>query len=91
MALAAHAGGKKTPGGAGTHTVQECFRHFDLTTFLFGDINGRRPRAMRVWMKRIFLLAVMGCYLAFAYLLYHRWLVTEAAYGLRPVAHIRAL
>ena len=32
-------------------------------------------------MKRIFLLAVMGCYLAFAYLLYHRWLVTEAAYG----------
>jgi len=36
---------------------------------------------MRVWMKRIFLLAVMGCYLAFAYLLYHRWLVTEAAYG----------
>ena len=35
---------------------------------------------MRVWMKRIFLLTVMGCYLAFAYLLYNRWLVTEAAH-----------
>ena len=36
---------------------------------------------MRVWMKRIFLLAVMACYLAFAYLLYQRWLTTEAAEG----------
>ena len=32
-------------------------------------------------MKRIFLLTVMGCYLAFAYLLYHRWLVAEAIHG----------
>ena len=32
---------------------------------------------MRVWMKRIFLLAVMACYLAFAYLLYYRWAMTE--------------
>ena len=34
---------------------------------------------MRVWMKRIFLLAVMACYLAFAYLLYQRWVATEQA------------
>lgn len=34
---------------------------------------------MRVWMKRIFLLAVMACYLAFAYLLYYRWAMTERA------------
>ena len=32
---------------------------------------------MRVWMKRIFLLAVMACYLTFAYLLYQRWVMTE--------------
>ena len=30
-------------------------------------------------MKRIFLLAVMACYLCFAYFLYHRWLATELA------------
>ena len=36
---------------------------------------------MRVWMKRIFLLSVMACYLAFAYLLYTRWLATELAAG----------
>jgi len=40
-----------------------------------------RTFSMRVWARRIFLLAVMGCFLAFAYLFYHRWLVTEAAYG----------
>ena len=34
---------------------------------------------MRVWMKRIFLLAVMACYLTFAYLLYQRWVMTEHA------------
>ena len=34
-----------------------------------------------VWMKRIFLLAVMACYLCFAYFLYSRWLATEISRG----------
>ena len=40
------------------------------TTYIYMD---------SVWMKRIFLLAVMACYLCFAYFLYHRWLATERA------------
>ena len=31
-------------------------------------------------MKRIFLLAIMACYLCFAYFLYNRWVATELAY-----------
>ena len=44
-----------------------------------GAAQGREE--MRVWMKRIFLLAVMACYLAFAYLMYQRWVTTEQAMG----------
>ena len=62
---------------------EDVFEPFGLCSRLCrgGSAAGRGgcPGALSTWcsMKRIFLLAVLACYLSFTYFLYHRWLATE--------------